>query len=127
MKTNINRIALFHTHRGDESKNKLIHDTLETFKIQRSLSKKGCPYNNAVAEATYKIFKAEFFLDRHFTNLEELILELNNYVNWFNNVRIRGTLGHLSSVQYRQEHLKKLPIMHKKRGFMLYIEHNILF
>ncbi|WP_242227583.1 IS3 family transposase, partial [Bacillus cereus group sp. BfR-BA-01315] len=44
----------------------------------------------------------------HFTSLEELILELNDYVNWFNNVRIHGTLGYLSPVQYRQEHLKKI-------------------
>ncbi|OUM45760.1 hypothetical protein BW425_27710, partial [Bacillus pseudomycoides] len=29
-------------------------------------------------------------------------------VNWFNNVRIHGTLGYLSPVQYRQEHLKKI-------------------
>lgn len=32
----------------------------EAFKIQRSLSKKGCPYDNAVAEAVYKIIKTEF-------------------------------------------------------------------
>ncbi|MEK4936036.1 IS3 family transposase [Bacillus sp. FSL K6-0042] len=108
VKTNLNRITLFHTDRGNEFKNKLIHDTLETFKIQRSLSAKGCPYDNAVAEATYKIFKTEFVRDRHFTSLEELILELNDYVNWFNNVRIHGTLGYLSPVQYRQEHLKKI-------------------
>ncbi|PHE85148.1 IS3 family transposase, partial [Bacillus pseudomycoides] len=108
VKTNLNRITLFHTDRGNEFKNKLIHDTLEAFKIQRSLSAKGCPYDNAVAEATYKVFKTEFVRDRHFASLEELILELNDYVNWFNNVRIHGTLGYLSPVQYRQEHLKKI-------------------
>ena len=108
VKTNLTRISLFHTDRGNEFKNKLIQDTLETFKIKRSLSAKGCPYDNAVAEATYKIFKTEFVRDRHFTSLEELTLELNDYVNWFNNVRIHGTLGYLRPVQYRQEHLKKL-------------------
>lgn len=108
VKTNLNQITLFHTNRGNEFKNKLIHDTLETFKIKRSLSAKGCPYDNAVAEATYKIFKTEFVRDCHFTSLEELTLELNDYVNWFNNVRIHGTLGYLSPVQYRQEHLKKI-------------------
>ncbi|WP_438357559.1 IS3 family transposase [Bacillus pseudomycoides] len=51
------------------------------------------------------LFKTEFVRDRHFASLEELILELNDYVNWFNNVRIQGTLGYLSPVQYRQEHL----------------------
>ncbi|PIE92165.1 IS3 family transposase, partial [Bacillus fungorum] len=54
------------------------------------------------------IFKTEFVRGRHFASLEELTLELNDYVNWFNNVRIHGTLGYLSPVQYRQEHLKKI-------------------
>ncbi|WP_392388000.1 IS3 family transposase [Bacillus mycoides] len=102
-----NKLTLFHTNRGNEFKNKLIQDTLETFKNKLSLNTKGCPYDNTVAEATYKIFKTEFVHYRHFASLEELTLELNDYVNWFNKIKIHGTLGNLSSVQYRQEHLKK--------------------
>ncbi len=33
---------------------------------------KGCPYDNAVAEATFKIIKTEFVKGRHFNSLEEL-------------------------------------------------------
>jgi len=47
-------IQWFHTDRGSEFKNQDIDQLLETFKIGRSLSMKGCPYDNAVAEATYK-------------------------------------------------------------------------
>ena len=36
---------------------KLISEALETFGIQRSLSMKGCPYDNAVAEAMFKVFQ----------------------------------------------------------------------
>ena len=56
----LRQIQLFHTDRGNEFKNKLIDDALKTFNIQRSLSMKGCPYDNAVAEATFKIIKTEF-------------------------------------------------------------------
>lgn len=91
-----NKLPLFHTNRGNEFKNKL------------SLNTKGCPYDNTVAEATYKIFKTEFVHYRHFASLKELTLELNDYVNWFNKIKIHDTLGNLSSVQYRQEHRKKL-------------------
>ena len=59
-----------------ESKNNIIDEILETFEIQRSLSKKGCPYDNAVAEAGYKIIKTEFAFNRIFNSLEELKLEL---------------------------------------------------
>ncbi|MCQ6277556.1 IS3 family transposase, partial [Bacillus sp. V3B] len=57
--------------RGNEFKNKLMDDALKAFHIQRSLSMKGCPYDNAVAEATFKIIKTEFVKGQHFNRLEE--------------------------------------------------------
>ena len=56
----LSRVNLFHTDRGNEFKNRMIDEVLEAFDIKRSLSAKGCPYDNAVAEATYKIIKTEF-------------------------------------------------------------------
>ncbi|MBG9789336.1 transposase [Brevibacillus laterosporus] len=99
---NLEHINLFHTDRGNEFKN-----TLETFKIKRSLRVKGCPYDNAVAEATFKIFKTEFVKGRHFNCLKELELELMDYIYWFNLIRIHGTLGYKSPIQYKLERLKK--------------------
>ncbi len=58
---------------SDEFKNQMIDDVLKTFDIQRSLSAKGCPYDNAVAEATYKIFKTEFAFNRRFKNFEKYL------------------------------------------------------
>lgn len=40
---NLEQIKLFHTDRGKEFDNHLIDEVLETFKIKRSLSTKGCP------------------------------------------------------------------------------------
>lgn len=108
VKTDLRKIKLFHTDRGNEFKNQLIDDALKTFGIKRSLSTKGCPYDNAVAEATYKIVKTEFIRNRSFNSLEELSLELNDYIHWFNNIRIHGTLGYISPVQYKLENLKKV-------------------
>ncbi len=108
VQTDLNRIQLFHTDRGNEFKNKLIDEALSTFHIKRSLSMKGCPYDNAVAEATFKIFKTEFVKGRHFESLEKLILELSDYVNWYNHIRIHGTLGYLTPIEYKLEHLKKV-------------------
>jgi len=48
-------IELFHTDRGSEFKNIAIEEILTAFDIRRSLSSPGCPYDNAVAEALYKI------------------------------------------------------------------------
>jgi transposase InsO family protein len=99
--TNLNNINVFHTDRGNEFKNKLLDQTLEAFNIQRSLSMKGCPYDNAVAEATSKIIKTEFVKHSAFETLEDLQYELADYVNWFNNHRIHSSLGYLTPEEYR--------------------------
>ena len=105
---NLTDIQIFHTDRGNEFKNRLIEDTLKTFEITRSLSRKGCPYDNAVAEATFKIIKTEFVRNQTFSNLYELKYKLADYVNWFNNHRIHSSLGYLTPREYRMITLKKV-------------------
>jgi len=97
----LNKIQVFHTDRGSEFKNKSIDILLATFDITRSLSKKGSPYDNAVAEATFKILKMEFIYQQKFETLEELRRKLYDYVNWYNNKRIHGSLGYLTPVEYK--------------------------
>ena len=96
----LERIHIFHTDHGNEFNNKTLDETLETFHIRRSLSMKGCPYDNAVAEATFKIIKTEFVKGQEYETLEQLQYELDNYVNWFNNQRIHSSLGYLTPKEY---------------------------
>lgn len=108
MDGNLKEIQLFHTDRGNEFKNAVIEEILDAFDIKRSLSHKGCPYDNAVAEATFKIIKTEFIWNETFHNLNELRLKLWDYVNWYNNHRIHSSLKYQTPVQYRKNSLKKV-------------------
>jgi putative transposase len=81
--------------------NQLINQALEAFGIERSLSDKGSSYDNAVGEATFKTIKTEFVNGRIFTSQEELELELFDYVNWFNNILIHGSLDYLTPTEYK--------------------------
>ena len=99
--TDLRNIQLFHTDRGSEFKNKLIDNILKSFHLDRSLSKKGCPYDNAVAEATFKLCKTEFIYGRTFDSLEQLQLELADYVNWFNNFRTHSSLNYQTPAEAR--------------------------
>ncbi|MDQ0495404.1 transposase InsO family protein [Paenibacillus brasilensis] len=101
-------IQWFHTDRGSEFKNQSMDELLKTFHIGRSLSMKGCPYDNAVAEATFKVMKTEFVYQMNFQSLRHLELELFDYVNWYNHHRIHGTLEFMTSVHYRHASLKKV-------------------
>jgi transposase InsO family protein len=107
VKRPLGSVKIFHTDRGSEFKNVDIDELLNEFKITRSLSEKGNPYDNAVAEATFKILKTELINGTHFLTLEQLSLELFDYVNWYNNIRSHSTLDYLSPVTYRNLALKK--------------------
>lgn len=100
VKSDLRKIKLFHTDRGSEFKNFVVEGILKTFGIARSLSAKGSPVDNAVAEAMYRIIKIEFAFEREFASFDELELLWFDYVNWYNNVRIHGSLGYKSPVDF---------------------------
>lgn len=104
----LEKIQVFHADRGNEFKSKTLDETLKIFHIRHSLSMKGCPYDNAVAEATFKIIKTEFVKGQTYETLEQLEYELSDYVNWYNNHRIHSSLGYLTPKEYRLTNLKKV-------------------
>ena len=106
VKSSLSNIEIFHADRGREFRNEVIDDIISVFDIKRSLSKKACPYDNAVAEATFKSFKTEFINDSNFESLQQLQLQLFDYVNWFNNHRLHSSLNYLSPSLFKaQNHL----------------------
>lgn len=94
---NLSKVKIFHTDKDNEFKNKIIDEIIHAFKITCSLSHTGCPYDNTVAKATYKIFNTEFVTNKTFDSLDQLRLGLTDYVHWYNHFRIHGFLGYLSS------------------------------
>ena len=75
VQTDMNRINLFHTYRGSEFKNHVIEQILTAFGIERILSPKGSPIDNAVAESMYNIIKTEFVFNSEYADLAEFHLQ----------------------------------------------------
>ena len=98
----ISDIEVFHTDRGGESGNAEIGLMLEAFGIGRSLSAKGCPYDNAADGSTNKIPKAEPVYRDSFSDLRDLQAKLSDYVHRCNDFRIHSTLGYMSPVGFRK-------------------------
>lgn len=94
-------MEVFRTDRGPEFNNAAIDELLDVFEIKRSLSAKGCPYDNSVDESTNKTLKAEFVYRERFSTLRELQAKLSDYVNWYNNFRLHSTLGCMRPVEFR--------------------------
>jgi len=105
VQADLRRIGIFHTDRGSEFKNQVIEEILQAFEIKRSLSAKGNPIDNAVAESMYNIVKTEFAFGENFNDLDELELKWFDYVNWYNNVRIHGSLGYLTPAEFESQQL----------------------
>lgn len=95
-------IRVFHADCGSEFDNAKIDETLEAFGIERSLSKKGCPYDNAVDESTNETLKAESVYREAFGTTRELQAKLADYVHWCNNFRIHSALGCMTPVEFRK-------------------------
>ena len=75
-------MEVFRTDRGGGFDNAKIDELLDVFDIRRSLSRKGNPYDNAVVESTNRLLKKELIYRNHYTSLEQLRSDLNDYV-WY--------------------------------------------
>ncbi|OCG61217.1 hypothetical protein A9G40_01920 [Gilliamella sp. Nev3-1] len=77
---NLQTIEFFHSDRGKEFDKHLVDKCLKVFGIRQSLCRKGCTYDNAIAESTFKAVKREFVPHTIFDSLVQLKLEFNHYV-----------------------------------------------
>ena len=68
------------------------------------MSRKGCSPENAACEGFFGRLKNELFYPRNwqFTTIEQFTQELDAYIRWYNERRIKMSLGALSPVEYRR-------------------------
>lgn len=70
----------------------------------RSMSRKGCSPDNSACEGFFGRLKNEMFYGQLWqrVSLDQFMEILDNYLHWYNEKRIKLTLGGLSPVEYRQ-------------------------
>lgn len=73
-------------------------------KLIRSMSRKGCSPDNAACEGFFGRLKTELFYPRVWktTTIEQFIQVLDSYIRWYNEKRIKISLGSLSPIEYRE-------------------------
>ena len=70
----------------------------------RSMSRKGCSPDNAACEGFFGRLKTELFYPRNWqeTTVEQFIHIVDSYIHWYNEKRIKLSLGSLSPIEYRE-------------------------
>ncbi len=91
----------FHSDRGWAYQMKAYTKKLKANKIFQSMSRKGNCLDNSVMENFFGILKQEIYYGNTFNSFNELKLEIENYIYYYNNKRTKQKLGYFSPVQYR--------------------------
>lgn len=95
--------TILHSDQGWQYQHNFYHLFLESKGIQPSMSRKGNSPDNGMMESFFGILKSEMFYgyEKTFQSLNQLEQAIVDYIDYYNNKRIKVKLKGLSPVQYR--------------------------
>ena len=95
--------TILHSDQGWQYQHDSYHQFLESKGIQASMSRKGNSPDNGMMESFFGILKSEMFYgyEKSFQSLKQLEQAVVDYIDYYNNKRIKVKLKGLSPVQYR--------------------------
>ena len=95
--------TILHSDQGWQYQHQYYHHFLKDKGIQPSMSRKGNSPDNGMMESFFGILKSEMFYgyEKTFHSLEQLEQAIVDYIDYYNNKRIKIKLKGLSPVQYR--------------------------
>ena len=95
--------TILHSDQGWQYQHDAYHRFLESKGIQASMSRKGNSPDNGMMESFFGILKSEMFYgyEKSFQSLKQLEQAIVDYIDYYNNKRIKVKLKGLSPVQYR--------------------------
>ena len=94
---------IIHSDRGGHYRWPGWIERINTYGLVRSMSKKACTPDNAACEGFFGRIKNEMFYNRSWqgVSIEEFMDYLDSYLYWYNEKRIKMSLGGLSPFCYR--------------------------
>ena len=100
---NVNEHPIVHTDRGGHYRWPGWIERMDAAGLTRSMSKKGCSPDNAACEGFHGRLKNEFFYNRDWrdTTIDSFIDQLDAYIRWYSEKRIKLSLGGMSPLEYR--------------------------
>ena len=94
----------FHSDQGWAYQMKSYTYRLKEERIFQSMSRKGNCLDNSVMENFFGLLKQEIYYGRVYHSYEELKTAIEEYVVYYNERRIKKSLGWMSPAEYRHKH-----------------------
>jgi len=92
----------FHSDQGWAYQMEAYTHRLKEERIFQSMSRKGNCHDNSVMENFFGLLKQEIYYGVIYYSYEELKTEIERYIKYYNEQRIKERLGWMSPVQYRR-------------------------
>jgi len=93
---------IFHSDRGCQYASGDFRRAALAVGSLQSMSRPGCPYDNACAETFFKSIKMECLDNQHFSARSQAEAEIVRYMLFYTHKRIHETLGYLSPAEYER-------------------------
>ena len=101
------RGTILHSDQGWQYQHKSYQDALQKHGIKQSMSRKGNCLDNSVIENFFGLMKSELLYANNYKSMELFKKDLKDYIEWYNNKRIKMKLKGMSPVQYRAQYLRE--------------------
>ncbi len=103
--TNDTEKPIIHSDRGGHYRWPGWLSRVENASLIRSMSRKACSPDNAACEGFFGKLKTEMFYPRDWRSatITQFIEALDAYIRWYNEKRIKMSLGYLSPIEYREQ------------------------
>ena len=96
-----NTNLILHSDQGWQYQMKQYQHLLKEKGIRQSMSRKGNCLDNSLVENFFGLIKSELFYMKEYKTIEELETDIIEYIDYYNNKRIKGKLKGMSPIQYR--------------------------
>lgn len=102
--------TILHSDQGSLYNSLKFQKILEENNFIQSMSRKGTPIDNAPMESFFSTLKSEVIYNPlvKIENYEDLIRELKEYFDYYNNERIQKKLGYLTPKQFKEKELLRI-------------------
>lgn len=97
----LNQNIILHSDQGWQYQMKIYQSFLKKKGIIQSMSRKGNCLDNAVMENFFGLLKKEMYYGMRFSDISELREKIEEYIEFYNNDRVKANLKGLSPVEYR--------------------------